>query len=399
MDLQKITDIIPTINTYWLKEKCAYFKVQTLNFFNNVDIVAFVKGLAVVISVYALIFIYIYVNSASTIEQIKEQITVENIPLTLTKKPPNKRNINDENHTPISVIKGLHEITDIGRLPIIRTKDNFTSFRAYQKPFSFKELSLNKPIISFVLVDYGLSKENSLSALDLLPAEVSFVLSPYASLPAEWMSMAQDKGHEVWINLPIQNSKSYDFGKYSVYHHSPLSDKMHVMYKTLSKTQGYVGAGTYTDEYLNSAKQHYLKLAEDIYHRGLGILELNPDAPTSIEGKALSMGAPYIKADLEIFKIKGKKNSFEKLEDIAQENGHAVAVIPNYPSTIKNAAVWIMKVAKADYIIAPVSTIYDLPLYRHNGNSGNSKEIVATPLHKNDHIEPEEAKHLPTSHH
>lgn len=395
MDIAKIKASTASIDTVMLKEKLEQCKNHITTISQRVDMTALVKGLITVTVIYILIFLYVYLNSAGTITMLESQIVVENIPITRIEKSDNQVTNVPES---MSVIDGLHEVTDIGHLPIIRKKDSLTSFRAYQHPFSFKNIG-NKPVISFIIVDYGLSKDQSLSALDLLPPEVSFILSPYSSLPGEWVAMAQSKGHEVWLSLPIQNEKSHDLGQHTVYHHSPVLEKKSNMHKSLVKTQGYIGIGSYTDKSTNSAKQHYIELAEDLYMRGLGILELNPNAPTFLEGKALSMGAPYVKADLEIFRIRGEENSFETLESIAQEKGHAVAIIPNYPATIKNLAVWLMKVAQADYIIAPVSAIYDLPLHRNSSVSLKKIEIAPTPLHRNDHIEPEETHHIPTPHH
>ncbi|PCI56782.1 MAG: hypothetical protein COB36_00445 [Alphaproteobacteria bacterium] len=396
MDIAKIKASAASIDTTMLKKKFAHCKGIITAIIQRIDMMALAKGLITVTVIYSLLFLYVYLNSAGTIAKLESQVIVENVPITHVEK----------SHTQItnvpasmSVIDGLHEVTDTGHLPIIRKEDNLTSFRAYQHPFTFKNIG-NKPLISFIIMDYGLSKEQSLTALDLLPPEISFILSPYSSLPGEWMSMAQSKGHEVWLSLPIQNKKSHNLGGNTVYHHSPLLEKKNNMHKSLVKTQGYIGIGSYTDDSTNSAKQHYIELAEDLYTRGLGILELNPNAPTFIEGKALSMGAPYIKADLEVFRIRGKENSFETLEAIAQEKGHAVAIIPNYPATIKNLAVWIMKVAQADYIIAPVSAIYDLPLHRSNNNASAKKmEIDPTPLHRDDHREPEDIHQMPTSAH
>lgn len=399
MDIAKIKASAASIDITMLKERLTQCKAKSLPLLQQINITALIKGLITVTAIYTLLFLYVYLNSANTIAQLESQIIVENITVQHVKKHIEQPHNQTENiATSMSVIDGLHEVRNIGRLPIIRKEDNLTSFRAYQHPFTFKNIG-NKPVISFIIIDYGLSKAQSLSALDILPPEVSFILSPYSSLPDEWMAMAQSKGHEVWLNLPIQNKKPQDLGGNAIYHHSPSLEKKHNMHKSLAKTQGYIGIGSYTDDSINSEKQHYTELAEDLYRRGLGILELNPNAPTFIEGKALSMGAPYIKADLEVFKIKGKDNSFEALESIAKEKGHAIAIIPNYPTTIKNLAVWIMKVAQADYIIAPVSAIYDLPLHRANGSGTKHTNIAPTQLHKNDHIEPEETHHTPAPHH
>lgn len=393
---------MPKLNTSMLKAKLGKIKDIFLKISENIDLNALLKGLIAVVFIYIVLFVFVFFNSSSTIKALEDQLTVENVPVTRVEKS----NPHTEDSPLMDIVKGLHENSRFGPLPIIRKKDGLTSFRAYQNPFSFQDIK-DKPVISFVIVGYGLSKKQSLSALDLLPPQVSFILSPYASLPGEWMAMAQSKGHEVWLSLPIQNKQSHDQGGNAVYHHSSSIEKLQNMYKSLAKAQGYVGVASYTDKSLNSAKKHYVELAGNLYARGLGFFELNPKALPFIEGKALTMGAPYIKADLNIFRIKGNKNSFETLEAIAQKNGHVIAIIPSSPATIKNLAVWIMKVAQADYIIAPVSAIYDLPLHRSNASTSHNQtrntSITPSNLHINDHIEPEEPphqpRHIPESHH
>ncbi len=335
---------------------------------DNIDIKTLIIGIVAVILLYSTIFLYVHMKSDETIKQLESALSTNIYPISY------ENNIEDKiSHTeieklklpdPPQIIKGLFEETKYGKIPIIRTSDNLTSFRAYQHPFTIPK-NTNKPVISFVILDYGLSKAQSKSALDLLPSEVSFILSPYSSLPNEWIKMAQDKGHEIWLNAPIQNKKLSDSGKHTIFHHSPLIQKINSLHKTLSSAQGYVGISSYSDDSMLRTTQDYSKLADELYSRGLGYLELNPNAPSLIANKAFAADAPYIKANTNIINIKGK-NSFETLEKLANKNGYAVAIVPNYPKTINNLAVWIMKVGQTDYVIAPVSSIYNMPMKNKN---------------------------------
>ncbi len=121
-----------------------------------------------------------------------------------------------------------------------------------------------------------------------------------------------------------------------------------------------------------------------MYIRGLGFLELNPDAASFIETQAFTSGAPYIKVDMVLHRMHGEKNSFDTVEKIAQTNGHAVVLVPNHPAIIKHLAVWIMKVAEADYIIAPVSAIYDLPLHTDSSVATGHTIPPSTQMHNSD---------------
>ena len=132
---------------------------------------------------------------------------------------------------------------------------------------------------------------------------------------------------------------------------------------------------------LKTVPEHYSQLINKIYERGLGFLELNPNASKLLEGSAINLGAPHIKTNMKVLTISGDNHSFEELESMAKQNGSVVAVIPPYPKTIKNLAVWIEKVGKTDYTIAPVSAVYDLPFYEQSNANQQKPKAHDTDKH------------------
>tara|TARA_R110002072_G_scaffold149130_5_gene296823 strand:+ start:290 stop:1465 length:1176 start_codon:yes stop_codon:yes gene_type:complete len=391
MDIAKIKgQLLPKITSI-----CAHLK-------NHIDVKSLTIGLALVFGLYVLLFSYVLFKAEDTIKIIESKLSYETIPVQVI----GARNRPTHQKSDLA-IDGLYQNTASGLLPIIRRSDNLTSFRSYQRPFSFKEVSQDKPVISFIITDFGLSKEQSMATLDVLPPEISLMLSPYADLPEEWVSMAKAQGHEVWLNLPIQNKDATDLGGNTIFHFAPYGDKLKAFFKTLSTTQGYLGLGSFTDTSLTYSAEDYSKLAEEMYTRGLGFIEMNPYASPVIEGKSITYGAPYIQADMTLLRIKGD-DSFDTLEHLAQQKKHAVIVVPNAPNIIKNLAVWLVKVAQADYTIAPVSAMFDLSLYnatqKDSDNSNESHQniksapvpdAITTPTHlqEHDHIQPTENHH------
>ncbi len=352
-----------------------------------------VTGMLVLGGIYYLISLYIAWATPTTIAKLEDKLSRESVLVEIAKTPEEKDKHGFQNKQKaisekdkFKLTKGLYKKTGVGKLPIIRKSDNLTSFRAYQAPFSFKDIG-QKPLISFIIQDFGLSQKSSEKALDTLPPEVSFALSPYSALPQEWIKMAKGNGHEVWLTLPIQNEHSMDLGPNTIFHHAALPQKIDRLHDSFALALGYTGVASFTDNTMSRANDHYIKIAEEIYARGLGFLELNPNAPITIQGKALAIGAPYIKTNLTVVRPKGK-NSYEELEKFAKKNGYAVAIIPNYPDSIKNLSKWILKVGKMDYAIAPVSAIYDLPLHRAAPDIG--KKMQPSQLSAKDHEQPQE---------
>ncbi|MFP4098555.1 MAG: divergent polysaccharide deacetylase family protein [Alphaproteobacteria bacterium] len=332
----------------------------------------FALSLIFVVSLYAIMLVYIYATAGNTIRAIERNMASMSVPLlvssaTFHDKPQqkNKNPDTDLHKTEIQpgLIEGLSAYDEtIGQLPVIRKKDNLTSFRAYQSPFSLQVIG-DKAALSFVVKDFGLSKELSNLALDILPPEVSFLLSPYALLPQEWINRARAKGHEVWLEIPLQRGLYNDAGLYTIYHHDSLVEKGINMRKSLAKALGYTGVALFSDQGTAENKDHYSKLIEELYGRGLAVLELNSDAPRFVESLAASETAPYIKVTDTLMHI-SQKDIFLPIEKTAQEKKQAVTMVPAYPVLIKALALWLEKIGKIDYVIAPVSVIYDLPLAR-----------------------------------
>lgn len=343
----------------------------------HIDVKALARGLGVVIIIYALIHLFVWLKSDATIEYINSQMPNIHVEITKIDAPHSDQHNEQKIPKDTFLVDGLSTDTLAGELPIIRQSDFLTSFRAYQTPFQFDKKN-QKPVIAFIIKDYGLSVNSSSIATQKLPAEVSLMLSTYAKAPSRWVTRAHSKGHEVWITLPIQNNRQTDQGSDTVFHHATLNEKQNTIYKTLTKTLGYVGIASSTDKTFESAKNDYSQLFDEIYNRGLGYLELNPNAPSTIKGKAISKGAPYIQADIEINRMKGQ-NSFDNLEEIAKNKGYALAVIPNHPVAIDNLTKWLEKVGKIDYQIAPVSAIYDIPAQKNSTNSELRGEDLIDP--------------------
>ncbi len=343
-----------------------------------IDKPALIKGFGAVITFYALMHLYVWMMSASTIKHLEEQLPSITTAITKAEAKSGPTADLDMEVRNNFLIEGLSQNTSEGKLPIIRSSDYLTSFRAYQTPFTWNTNS-KKPVIAFILKDYGLSQKSSNLATRVLPSEISLMLTPYANSPSRWVAQAHNNGHEVWMHIPLQNTQTTDSGPMTIFHHASLNDKQTTIYQTLSKTLGYVGVSAYTDQGLDRAKDDYTQIFDELYSRGIGYFEINPEAPEIIKGSAFAKGAPYIKANIEILRMSGDQ-SYDTLEDIAQQKGYAVAIIPSHPTAINNLSIWLEKIGNIDYQIAPISAIYDLPTLEN---------IDPAALESKDFIDPE----------
>lgn len=330
--------------------------------FKTIDLKSFGVGLAAVCGLYVLIFVYVFISANNTLSELEGRLSSFSALIAIENK--NTDSPSDAHKNENILIGGLLEKADEGNLPIVRKKDGLTSFRAYQLPFDFKKVN-ERPVVVFVVKDFGLSAETSQSALDLLPPEVGFILSPYSTLPEEWIRLARESHHEIWLNTPIENKElvQNDTGSATIMIKSSYVQKLSALHWTLARGSGFIGVSAHSDDMILESKEQYSNLVDEIYNRGLGYLELNPNANSFIQSKALTNDAPYVKADMEVLRMTGE-NSFEQLEDKLNENGVIVAVIPNFPNQIKNLATWILKNGQSNYTLAPASAMYDIALHQ-----------------------------------
>lgn len=349
------------------------FKVkglETLAAVKKLDLPFLLKGLGIYILI--LLTAYSYIKFYGSAYILKQEEALPSVVVNITKESPppptqteKTESAENKNTNEPLFLEDLLEQTNVGKIPTIRKSDNLTSFRAYQAPFDIEKLGTKK-VVAFAVLDYGLSEKNSNKMLEILPSEVSLVLSPYAKNINSWVAKAQTKGHEIWLNLPIQNKSAKDQGAKTLFHHVPYGKKRISTYELMSQTSGYVGIAAFTDETASYAEQDYLELTHEIYSRGLGFLELNADAPNIFASKALVFGAPYLKADGKAYKAVGEQ-SFDTLEkQVLSVKENAITVVPAYPQTIKSLGQWIEKIGAIEYAIAPVSAIYDLPLHQNS---------------------------------
>jgi hypothetical protein len=155
-------------------------------------------------------------------------------------KPSDKSSLPTKNTNPVEeALAGLHESSSFGLLPIIRANDGMTILEAYRT--DFYPLPETVGLISYVVPHYGLSAKKSEAALDIYPSSVTFILSPYAQNPQEWIQKARQKGHEIWLELPVFDGQQNDPGPLGLNASLGLQENENRLLKLLGLATGVTG--------------------------------------------------------------------------------------------------------------------------------------------------------------
>ncbi len=256
-------------------------------------------------------------------------------------------------------VEGLFETTPEGRLPVIRKKDGLTPAQAYRRPFD--RYATDKPLVSIVIMDMGLSNAATESAIRTMPPEVSFVISPYSPAPDFWMNEAKARGHEVWLGLPLE-SETYplhDPGPHTMLIRAPLQQNKNKLSWLLGRAVGYVGFVTTPDPVFMKSITDMRPILNDIFERGLAFVDSSKIPETMPQTMAFGMHAPYASIDLVIDQSATQEDiqkALEKLEKIAADKGSAIGIIHPLPVSYQATLRWLEGLSEKGYTLAPLST-------------------------------------------
>lgn len=260
---------------------------------------------------------------------------------------------------PPAPIEGLTEAYGSGVLPVASTEKDLTPFEAYRKPFTPKS---GKSLVSIVVVDYGLSETTSHSMLANLPAEISFVLTPYAHDAASWGAKAREAGHEFWLSMPMetQNPTAQDAGPLAIMVNASLEENNSRLFTLMSSTSGYAGLVSQKDHRFVKTDMDVSPVMKQVFGRGLAFAESNPAIPAYGLSLAMEFAYPYVQ---NTFWIDASLRSADidrvirQIERQAQSKGRVVAFVHPYPVAIRKIQDWLDKAEDNNIQIAPLSAM------------------------------------------
>lgn len=369
----------------------------------EIDLRSLGIGLGIVVCLYLSLLLYAFFFASSTLESLEARLASHKILLISPEETQSAALLDDTDAAPApaedpapegalikSPLSGLIEKTDFGRLPVIRSHDKMTSFQAYKRPLAV--IPEGKTPVAILLTDFGLSPKNAKIALDALPPEISFLLSPYAQSPETWRELARRKGHESWLNIPVENKniRYTDPGPAALLLREDMDTAKSKLYWSMARTTGYAGLASFNDDSFLMAQKPFRAVFKEGLERGLAYIELNPAAEDYLQGVAFNAGMPYLHADQWIYRAQGE-NSFDRFEETARKNGYALGVMPPWPQTIKMLELWAKTLESRGMVLIPVSAIAEL----EKGNAitpvsaGGSEQIEPHGLETSDHADPE----------
>ena len=261
--------------------------------------------------------------------------------------------------TPID--RKLLETTRHGAIPVA-AKDGARPATAYAQPRALPATKKDLPRIAVVVGGVGISAAGTADAAGMLPAPVTFALSPYGADLGKLAERARGEGHELLLQLPMEpfDYPDNDPGPQTLLTSLPAEQNIDRLHWVMSRFQGYVGVVSAMGARFTASEQALKPIIADTAKRGL--IYVDDGASTrSIAGQiAGAQNMPFAKADVVIDAVPMPTeidHALNRLELAARQNGSAVGLASAQPATIERIAAWAKKVEDRGFVLVPISMV------------------------------------------
>jgi polysaccharide deacetylase 2 family uncharacterized protein YibQ len=291
-------------------------------------------------------------DSQETSENLSPGIgfTVDN---TITPEP----SVFQNSYTISSADPELTEDGPYGKLPI--TKNQRQPWKIYSRHF---EKSGDRPLISLIISNVGLNTRMTQTAIDELPPEVTFALSPYAQDLDRLSDSIRKAGHETLLMLPMEpiDFPLNDPGPHTLM--TNLSDDKNLdrLYWVLAQTNGYVGVVNEMGSKFTGDVGSIRHIMKNIQKRGIAFIDSRTTQFSLGAKYAQEFGIPktinnrFIDNELSAAQI---DRYLRELENIARGSGFAVGIGRTKLLTYKRIVEWAQTLEEKGIDLAPITAI------------------------------------------
>lgn len=332
-----------------------------------ISLKAFAQGMGAVALIYTLLLGYILLNNNTAQKEIESRLAKTHVEVTYADDHTQgdvikneDRHKNAEHADPQAIrlstapIPGIFEAhKDGGYLPRV-SPDGLTPFTGYQRPFTYA----GNPVIAVAIQDLGLSETASEKALQTLPPDITFILSPYGDHTDNWQKQARRAGHETWLFVPVQTQDypRVDTGPLTLLSQNSLRENRKRLHNVLRTATGYTGVTLFTDNSFINSSTIIRDFLNDLSRRGLGIVDLNPGSNSIAQSVIHESAGAYERINGESTSM-----SFKTAERIAKDHGLARIVVPLEPARIEALKLWLDTLPAKNIDLAPLSATMTPP--------------------------------------
>jgi len=217
-----------------------------------------------------------------------------------------------------------------------------------------------RPKIAIVFDDLGVDKGRTRRAIQLKrPLSMSFL--SYANHLAAQTKAAKEAGHELWMHVPMEPSaKSVDPGPNVLLSGLDPASTLKSLRWNLDQFTGYVGINNHMGSRFTADVAGMRQVMGELRVRGLAFLDSLTSGKSAGRRSAREADVPFairnifIDHEDDIAVIRGQ---LAKIEKLAREQGHAIAIGHPREATLKAIKPWLEGIEAKGFQLVPVSVL------------------------------------------
>ncbi|MHC5655020.1 divergent polysaccharide deacetylase family protein [Stappia sp. ICDLI1TA098] len=248
-----------------------------------------------------------------------------------------------------------------GLLPIV-SEQGLRPLDVYARPASQSFSSV--PKIAIIVGGMGLSQTGTQSAIEKLPADMTFAFAPYGASLDRWMQKARRDGHELLLQLPMEpfDYPDNDPGPYTLLVGETADQMKARLSWLLSRVTNYVGVTNYMGARFTATEEPLQRLLGEVTRRGLMYLDDGSSSRSLAAATANGLRTPFSHADIVIDDVPRPEDISARLlqlEGTARAQGVAVGIASALPVTINELARWSKDLEQRGLQLIPISASID----------------------------------------
>ncbi len=217
-----------------------------------------------------------------------------------------------------------------------------------------------QPMIAVVIDDVGLDRPRSRRAM-ALPAPVTIALMAYADDAREQAAMARRGGHELLVHMPMEPGDGAENpGPNALLSGLPPGEFSRRLDWNLSRFAGYVGVNNHMGSKLTSDPAALTPVMAALKQRGLMFLDSRTTKETQALAVARRFGVPAVERHVFIDHDNAPaavRASLVRAEELAQQNGFAIAIGHPRDATLDALEEWLLDVRRRGFAVVPLTAV------------------------------------------
>jgi len=254
----------------------------------------------------------------------------------------------------------LAQETGDGFLPQI-SPDGRKPWTVYARPFDRMD---PRPRIVLVVVDLGLSRIATDSALRRLPSDVTLTFDAQSDALGAWLKRARQDGHETLIALPMEplDFPRSDPGPGALLTSLPNTDNLDRLESFMRRGVGYVGITTLTGSRFTTDSEKILPVLKEMQDRGLMVLDTHLAEHSVVYDLARKLQVPVAVCAVSVDSDPTPQAidaALANLEQTARLQGRVIAMATPLPVTLERIEAWTKGLAARGFVLTPISAVVE----------------------------------------